>query len=110
MENAGKSGDVEYILTNHSDFMAKYRSFRTPLAEVFDEKEQGEDKPEADAGLMESTLEKVRSAAEEMDCDLLEEIFEEMSAYRIPEAQAALWDQIIKAADRFDYDAITELL
>ncbi len=108
LENAGEAEDIDYIRAHHADFMTKCRSFKAPLAEVFAEKE--EEKPEADAELMEGVLEEIRSAAEDMDCDRLEGIFGEMDAYRIPEAQSELYEKLKEASAKFDYEAIVKLL
>ncbi|SHK26559.1 Signal transduction histidine kinase [Selenomonas ruminantium] len=111
LENAGKSGDMEYILAHHDDFLAMCRSFKAPLAEVFaaDAAELAE-KPEADDTLLESVFEEMRTAAESMDCDCLEAIIGEMEEYRIPGKEAERWEKLKDAAARFDYDAIVKLL
>ncbi len=110
LENAGKAEDVDYIRAHHEDFMTKCLSFKAPLAEVFVEEETDEDKPEAGAELMEGVMEEIRSAAEDMDCDRLEDIFGEMDAYRIPEAQSELYGKLKEAAAMFDYEGILALL
>lgn len=109
LENAGKNGDLEYIRQNHKDFIAEYLSFKAPLAGVFAE-EASDEKPVADPTLLESVYEEIRSAAEEMDIDRLEGVFREMDSYRIPESEKELWDQLLDAAGRYDYRAISALL
>ncbi len=52
----------------------------------------------------------MRSAAEDMDCNLLEETYEEMKGLAIPEEDKELFDQIGKALKNFDYDGIATLL
>ena len=108
LEDAGKSGDTAYINEHQAEFMNEYRSFREPLAEIFESND--EDKPAVDADLMAAVYEEIKSAAEEMDSDRLDAIFEELSEYRIPAAEEKLWKQIKSAADRFDYEAIQSLL
>lgn len=108
LENAGKAGDLAYIHAHHEAFMAECRSFKQPLAEVFAAAE--EEKPEADPELMEAVLEEIRMAAESMDCDQLESILGEMEGYRIPQAQEDLWQRLVKAAGRYDYEEILSLL
>ena len=108
LEDAGKSGDVKYIQKHQAEFMKEYRSFREPLAEIFAGND--EDKPEVDADLMIAVYEEIKSAAEEMDSDRLEVIFEEMEEYRVPEKEEKIWKKIKSAADRFDYEAILSLL
>ncbi len=111
LENAGKSGDLAYIRRHHADFLARCRSFKAPLAEVFAADIEGQaEGPEADAALLDSVYEEMRAAAEEMDCDALETIMEEMAEYRIPEQESERWEKLKAAAAQFDYDAIVKLL
>ncbi len=113
LENAGKSGDMEYIRAHHEAFMEEFRSFKAPLAEVFEEKETDrklEAKPIASAELMKNVYGKIRMAADDMDCDQLEGIFAEMEEYDIPEAEASLYESLKSATAQFDYETILKLL
>ena len=110
LENAGKSGDADYIRAHHAGFITKYRSFKAPLGEIFEENATDEEKPEADAALMEDVWEELRSAADEMDGDRLEAVFDEMEAYRIPEEQSELYGKLKDSTSRLDYEAILKLL
>ncbi len=103
---------MEYIHAHHEAFMAKYRGFKEPLAEVFGEKaaDPKKAKPEADKELMAGVYEKIRMAADDMDCDQLEGIFAEMEEYRIPESEKTLYEELRAATSRFDYEAILKLL
>ena len=108
LEDAGKSGDTDYISKHQAEFMNEYSLFREPLSQIF--AENYEDKPEADADLMTAVYEEIKSAAEEMDSDRLDSIFKEIGEYRIPAAEEKLWKQIKSAADKFDYETIQSLL
>ena len=108
LENAGKSGDVAYIHEHHAAFMRTLRSFAEPLAAVFAVDES--DKPEADAGLMAEVMAEVKSAADDMDCDRLQDIFAEMGDYKIPQAVAELWASLKDATAKYDYERILNLL
>ncbi|MCR5824928.1 MAG: response regulator [Oscillospiraceae bacterium] len=110
LENAGKSGDAAYIRANHPEFMADYLSFKAPLAAAFAEETPGGEQPEADAERMERLYADLRTAAEEMDIEALENLFAGMRDYRVPASESARWSQLTDAASRYDYDAITELL
>ena len=68
------------------------------------------EKPEADPDIMSSAYEEIRSAAENMDCDTLEALFEEMEQYSIPSDQTQLFDSLKDAASDLDYDKILTLL
>ena len=110
LENAGKSDDIEFIRKHHEVFMDELRSFKEPLAALFEKGGSDEDKPEADPTLMSGVFEEIKSAADDMDCDRLESVFEEMEDYRIPADDKELFDRLKDAAGMFDYDAILELL
>jgi CheY-like chemotaxis protein len=109
LENAGKSGDTDYIHSHFGSFLEKYRSLRDPLEKAFPETEP-EDKPEASGDDIKRCLEEIKAAANDMDCDRLEKIFEEMDSWRIPDEYAKLWNKLKEASDQFDYDKILELL
>ena len=110
LENAGKSEDMDYIRSHHAGFIAAYQSFREPLEAVFGKEEEDTDKPEADQGLMDRVYGALRAAAEDMDCDRLQGIFQEMERFRIPDKDKTLWRNLKNASDNYDYEAITELL
>ncbi len=59
---------------------------------------------------MAEVFEEIRAAAEEMDCDRLEGVFEEMDAYRIPQKDAELYEKLKDAYAQYDYDGIVKLL
>ena len=111
LENAGKSGDTEYIRRHHDEFLAKCRSFKAPLAAVCTEdRAETENLPEVDGTLLASIYEEMRTAAEEMDYDCLEAIIGEMAEYRMPEQEAKRWEKLKYAVGQFDYDTIIKLL
>ena len=112
LENAGKRADIAYIHEHHEKFIQEFRSFKEPLAKFFAGEDSAEnaDKPEADADLMVEVFAEIKSAADDMDCGRLQDIFAEMSEYRIPTDKAELWTSIKEAVDRYDYDSISDLL
>ena len=90
--------------------MQRYMEFKTLLSVLFAEEEKVPDQPEADAELMAEAYEEIRSAAEAMDCDRLENLFAEMADYRIPTTEESLWNKLKEASDQYDYGAVMELL
>ncbi|MCR4908242.1 MAG: hypothetical protein K5985_05370 [Lachnospiraceae bacterium] len=101
---------MEYISRNNEGFLEEYLSFREPLAAVFAADEEDQDKPEADPGLIKDAFEGLRYAAEEMDCDALQDIFRELEEYRIPEAEAERWKRLKEASYEYDYPKILVIL
>lgn len=113
LENAGSSGNMDYIREHEDDFIAKCRSFKAPLSKVFsDAKEEAalEDKPEADPQMMEDIFVQIRIAADDMDSDRLEDIFTDAEQYRIPARYEIIWTQLKKALEQYDFDKMLSLL
>ncbi len=110
LEDAGKAENTGYINGHHEEFIKGYMEFKEPLSVLFPENEEDLNKPEADSYMMEKAYEDIRAAAEEMDCDILESIFNEMSDYAVPAAEAELWEKLKSASDRFDYSGILLLM
>ena len=59
---------------------------------------------------MKDTYKQIAEAAEEMDCDMLDEIFTKMEDYRIPKDEVELFEKVRTASERFDYESILKLL
>jgi CheY-like chemotaxis protein len=111
LEDAGNAEDADYIGSHHDEFIRKYCQLQELIAPVFAaEKEEEQDKPVADSWLMSEAYNQIKAAAEDMDCDILESVFDEMSDYAVPADEAELWQQIKKASDSFEYETIISLL
>ena len=111
LENAGKSGDTAYIKAHHDDFLTACESLKEPIEKLFENDSASVDeKPVADASILDAMYDEIRAAAEALSCDRLDEIFDEMSDYRIPEEHAALFEKLKDAAGNFQYKEILELL
>ena len=57
---------------------------------------------------LDAFLEEIRDAADEMDCDRLESVFNEIEQYRIPEEKSELFRKLKDCADQYDYSGILE--
>ena len=111
LEDAGKNGDPEYIEMHHDEFRGKVLNLKEILKNtaVKGDKGQGEF-PEADEIIMAGVFEEIRHAAEDMDSNRLDSIFDEMKIYRIPEENRELYNRLKEAAHEFDYEAILKEL
>ncbi len=109
LEDAGKAEDTEYIKAHHSEFMEEYSRIVDSLKEIFVEEEKTEE-PLADQEVMDKAYAEIREAAESMDCGRLEDIFNEMEDYSIPESDVELWQELKEAADILDYDSVIAIL
>lgn len=110
LENAGKERDLSYIRAHHAPFLAECRELKALLAGVCAEEESGEEKPMADPTLLREMYSELKTAAEEMSSDDLEELFAEMDQYRLPEEHRALYGKLKAAADNFEYETILSLI
>lgn len=86
------------------------RELKALLAGVCAEEESGEEKPMADPTLLREMYSELKTAAEEMSSDDLEELFAEMDQYRLPEEHRALYGKLKAAADNFEYETILSLI
>ncbi|MBQ7680420.1 MAG: Hpt domain-containing protein, partial [Butyrivibrio sp.] len=110
LEDAGKAENLDYIRAHHQALMDAYAGFRVPLSALFTDSEPETDRPEADADYVRTKFGELRTAAEDMDCDLLEEIVRELEEYSIPQDLRELYDKLRDAVAEFDYMAIQDLL
>ncbi len=109
LENAGKKEDLQFIRENHDALLSEYRGFKSLLSGVFDEREN-EELQYADPGLMRDVYEEIRDAAEKMDIDRLEAVFEEMKDFRIADSEKERYKQLENAYSLFDYEEIIKIL
>ena len=110
LENAGKAGDLDYLKANHSSFIEKCRKLKEPLDKIFEPKNDRTDMPEADSFTMEEAYKEIKDAAEDLDYDRIEAVFEELKGYTIPANEQELYKCLNNAARNFDYNKIIELL
>ena len=64
----------------------------------------------ADSTVMDAAYEEMELAAQDMDSDRLDAVFDEMKGYGIPEEEQELFGKLEKAAYNLDYDMVLELL
>ncbi len=114
LENAGKAQNIEFIDKNHQAFINEYLKLKELLMplESFKEKEKEPegDKPVADEDLMNRFFDDIRTAADAMDTFRIDEIFDKMKSYTIPEKDAELFSKLKTAANEFDYTKLLELI
>ena len=65
---------------------------------------------EADEDLLKDVYAELYNAADKMDTEMLECVFEDMDGYGIPAEDMALFDELKDAADMYDYERICSLL
>ncbi|MCR5602558.1 MAG: response regulator [Lachnospiraceae bacterium] len=117
LENAGKREDLAYISEHHEAFIEKYLSFKEPLLTVLGRNDDNATETNevkalivADKTVMEAAYEEMEMAAQDMDSGRLDDVFDEMKGYSIPEEEKELFGKLEKAAYALDYDMVLELL
>ena len=110
LEDAGKHEDIVYLKKGHPEFAGLCTRLKDVIAPLFYRDETNDGKPTASDELISETYSRLRVAADDMDCDLLETVFGEMEAYKIPESEKELFGKLKEAAEKYDYDGIIELL
>lgn len=109
LEMAGKEENIDYIKANNAVFLGEFQAYK-PVLSPFMEKEDDSDKPVADEYLMQGAYEGLTEAAEAMDCDAMDQIFDELKDYAIPESEKEKYESIVEKAGQYDYDGVLELL
>ncbi|MCR5417522.1 MAG: DegV family EDD domain-containing protein [Lachnospiraceae bacterium] len=112
LETAGKEGDIAYVKENHAGFLQDFSAYREYLKPVFEtgSGEDQPDKPPVDEWLLSSAYEGLAEAAENMDCDTMEEILGELEEYSMPADEQETYRAILDKAAAFDYSGILEVL
>ena len=111
LETAGKENDIGYIRQHHESVMEDYQKIGDGLAFLYEEDPgKDADKPVADQALIVDMYEGLRMAAEAMDCDMLEDILNEIDGYLVPDQEKEKFERIRQMADVFDYEGIVRIL
>ncbi|MBO6260385.1 MAG: DegV family EDD domain-containing protein [Lachnospiraceae bacterium] len=109
LEMAGKEDDIAYIKANNTAFLEEYQTYKSLLSPLM-KKEDDSDKPVADEYLMQGVYEGLEEAAEAMDCDAMDQIFDELKDYSIPENEKEKYEAVFEKAGQYDYDGVLEVL
>lgn len=117
LENAGNEKNIEYILSNHEEFVKDCLELESQIADALagsrgaaDTSLTDPDKPVADEMFIQGVYEGLKEASNDMDCEMIDCIFAEIDEYKMPDADAEKLSEIRKYADNFDYDAILAIL
>ena len=110
LEYAGKAEDTEFIKANHEALIRKLAGLKEPLSKCFSAPAPVSEKTEVDTDFMNAVFEGIRSAAEDMDSEKLDEILDEMKGYGIPAESADLFKNVKDAIERYEYKRIIALL
>ena len=111
MEDAGKAEDLAYISAHHARLMEEFGRYQARLGMLWEEEEkETDDRPEASETLLKKIYRDLIAAGEDMDCDFIEETFEALKNYRIPEADSDRIAAARECYDNFDYEGMANAL
>ncbi len=111
LEDAGKSGDTEYIRSHYEGFMKEYKDLWEPLRTLIASMEEEKNRlPELDVDMRDAVLGALKLAVEDEDPDVLDTIFEELSDFTIPAAEEEFWKNMRAAYEAEDFAGMRELL
>ncbi len=110
LEEAGKKADLLYITGHIDKFVESYLQVKYLLSAVFKSQKHNMHKLDASNGIMKTAYTRIKKAAEDMDYDGLERVFDHMEDYHIPQGEIALYSKIREAGRNFDYEQILEAL
>ncbi|MCR5304231.1 MAG: response regulator [Lachnospiraceae bacterium] len=109
LEDSAKKGDHDFINEHHEAFIQEYADLKGLLKPVWEDSRE-EEKTVADPARIAKAYADIKQAADDMDCDTLDKIIEEMEGYSIPDDESQLWEKLKTATAMFDYDSIIDLL
>ena len=109
-EDAGRSEYVEEIKLNHAALMELYLSYAEKLKPLIKVEDDAANKPLIDEAELEEAFEAMKDFAKSFDYDSMQFIFQSLDEYRLPEDKEKIYKQIKIAADKLDWQKITELL
>lgn len=109
LEDAGKAGDIDYILSNNSKLLDAYKSFQDKFSGLF-YKEDDKNKPLLPPEELNEAINAIKELVPQMDYDAIEMIMEQIHEYKLEEKDAKAFADIEKALKTFDWDKMEELL
>ncbi len=109
LEDAGKAGDIEYILNNNDKLLDAYKSFQDRFSGLF-YKEDDENKPLLPPEELNEAINAIKELVPQMDYDAIEMVMEQIHEYKLEEKDAKAFADIEKALKTFDWDKMEELL
>lgn len=111
LEDAGKQGDYDYIMSNHEQFMSEYGRLAGPLEKALggaDDTDEGKTMVSEDK--LAASYEALRAAADDMDCDRLEDIMNELRRYRIPVEHKERINRLYTAVRNYEYESVISII
>lgn len=112
MERAGNARDGELIHASTDEMLAKYRWHQEVLKKYF--KEEGKQKKSGERGVTKEVLKslftRMRDAMDELDCDAMEAVLQEMEEYSFDEKQTECLKKLRELVEDIDTEECENVL
>ena len=108
LEDAARNGNIDVLERVTPVFLASWRSYKEKLTVITGDA-SGEKKAEVNTAEIDALLVQVRTAAEEMDIDALDELWKQLSQYQYDGEQQIFMEKVHKAIVEFDVDFLQQV-
>jgi len=109
LEDAGKSGDTEFIGAHSYELLEIYRKFTSALS-FFEESTDFKNGEAIDGEMLEDAYASLAEVCEVQDYDSAEMIIDSLKEYRLPDGDAERMHSIEKSMKQLDWDEMIELI
>ncbi|MCR5735225.1 MAG: response regulator [Lachnospiraceae bacterium] len=111
MEEAGNKDDKDFIEDNIEKLLSDYREYKEILSGL-DEKnnEDGSEKEEIPEDVLKEAYEALKELVDQMDYDGVEMVIRDVRAYRLPDRDEEVFDDLEKALKRVDWEEMERLI
>ncbi len=112
LENAGNSGDKDFIIGHADELMKDYLAFKEKLARLEESEEDGggEDKEPISEQELKDAYEALREEIPQMDYDAVEMILDQLAEYKLPPEDDKFYKELRHKLKVFDWDSLEELI
>ena len=110
LERAGNARDSFYIRSHTDEMLDKYRSYLTVLKPFCDEDEDDTPKESATLEDLRDCFANMRTAIENLDMDLMEEVSAKLNRYSYDDTQQEIFSRLKEASDAMDVDTCESII
>jgi len=109
LEEAGKKGDIDYILNNNEEFLEFFMKYKQKLA-VVDENREVVKKKDITEDELKGAYDVIKEAATSMDYDSAEFVLEQLHGYKLQKEDQERFDKLEKMLKNFKWEQMEELI
>ncbi len=109
LEDAGKSGDLDYIDANTDPLLRKYREYKEKLQRL-SEKNEDDERELIPREELEDAYAALREFIPGMDYDAVEMVLSQVEEFRLPAEDSIVLEEMKKKLKVLDWDGMEELL